>query len=91
MKPFFIIRRCPCYLQTQGPYRFVSPLNVTISFQDCDGIELLDWLFDQNDGILRLEGTGRHGNHHTWPAQDPNVRETVVISDVTRECCGGGK
>uniref|UniRef100_A0A8C2W830 cAMP responsive element binding protein 3-like 3a n=1 Tax=Cyclopterus lumpus TaxID=8103 RepID=A0A8C2W830_CYCLU len=44
---------------------------------DCDGIELLDWLFDQNDGILRLEGTGRHGNHHTWPAQDPNVREAV--------------
>ncbi|XP_034387352.1 LOW QUALITY PROTEIN: cyclic AMP-responsive element-binding protein 3-like protein 3-A [Cyclopterus lumpus] len=41
--------------------------------QDCDGIELLDWLFDQNDGILRLEGTGRHGNHHTWPAQDPNM------------------
>lgn len=51
----------------------MSPLNVTISFQDCDGIELLDWLFDQNDGILRLEGTGRHGNHHTWPAQDPNM------------------
>ncbi|XP_056271376.1 cyclic AMP-responsive element-binding protein 3-like protein 3-A isoform X1 [Pseudoliparis swirei] len=42
-------------------------------YQDCDGIELLDWLFDQNDGILRLEGTGRHGNHHTWPAQDPNM------------------
>ncbi|XP_068582120.1 cyclic AMP-responsive element-binding protein 3-like protein 3-A [Cebidichthys violaceus] len=41
--------------------------------QGCDGIELLDWLFDQNDGILRHEETGRHGNHHTWPVQDPNM------------------
>lgn len=41
--------------------------------QDYDGIELLDWLFDQKDGILRLEETGRHGNHHTWPVQDPNM------------------
>ena len=48
-----------------------------ISFQGCDGIELLDWLFDQNDGILRHEETGRHGNHHTWPIQDPNVCEPV--------------
>ncbi len=48
-----------------------------ISFQDCDGIELLDWLFDKNDGILRHEEPGRHGNHHTWPIQDTNVRETV--------------
>ncbi|KAI3368874.1 hypothetical protein L3Q82_025856, partial [Scortum barcoo] len=52
-------------------------LNVMISFQGCDGIELLDWLFDQNDGILRHEETGHHGNHHTWPIQDPNVRETM--------------
>lgn len=41
--------------------------------QDCDGIELLDWLFDKNDGILRHEEAGRHGNHHTWPIQDPNM------------------
>ncbi|XP_041792048.1 cyclic AMP-responsive element-binding protein 3-like protein 3-A [Chelmon rostratus] len=40
--------------------------------QGCDGIELLDWLFDQNDGILRHEETGRHGNHHSWPTQEPN-------------------
>ncbi|XP_049911141.1 cyclic AMP-responsive element-binding protein 3-like protein 3-A isoform X1 [Epinephelus moara] len=40
--------------------------------QGCDGIELLDWLFDQNDGILRHEETGRHGNHHTWPVQESN-------------------
>ncbi|XP_074525050.1 cyclic AMP-responsive element-binding protein 3-like protein 3-A [Halichoeres trimaculatus] len=44
--------------------------------QGCDGIELLDWLFDQNDGILRHEEPGHHGNHHTWPIQDPNVCET---------------
>lgn len=49
-------------------------LNVVISFQGCDGIELLDWLFDQNDGILRHEEAGHHGNHHTWPIQDSNVR-----------------
>lgn len=61
-----------------------------MSFQGCDGTELLDWLFDQNDGTeklewlldqndgnLRHEETGHHGNHHTWPIQDPNVRETV--------------
>ncbi|XP_071388338.1 cyclic AMP-responsive element-binding protein 3-like protein 3-A [Centroberyx affinis] len=42
------------------------------SDQGCDGIELLDWLFDQNDGILRYEETGHHDNHHTWPVQDPN-------------------
>ncbi|XP_076583306.1 cyclic AMP-responsive element-binding protein 3-like protein 3-A [Chaetodon auriga] len=40
--------------------------------QGCDGIELLDWLFDQNEGILRHEETGRHGNHHSWPIQEPN-------------------
>ncbi|KAM3875747.1 cyclic AMP-responsive element-binding protein 3-like protein 3-A [Diretmus argenteus] len=42
------------------------------SNQGCDGLELLDWLFDQNDGILRHEETGHHGNHLTWPIQDPN-------------------
>lgn len=50
-----------------------------ISFQGCDGIELLDWLFDQNDGILRHEEPRHHGNHHTWPIQDPNVRVTVGL------------
>lgn len=41
--------------------------------QGCDGIELLDWLFDQNDGILRHEETGHHGNHNIWPMQDPSM------------------
>uniref|UniRef100_A0A8C2W8A0 cAMP responsive element binding protein 3-like 3a n=1 Tax=Cyclopterus lumpus TaxID=8103 RepID=A0A8C2W8A0_CYCLU len=53
--------------------------------QDCDGIELLDWLFDQNDGILRLEGTGRHGNHHTWPAQDPNETTSSTDSGISED------
>uniref|UniRef100_A0A8C6SZK4 cAMP responsive element binding protein 3-like 3a n=1 Tax=Neogobius melanostomus TaxID=47308 RepID=A0A8C6SZK4_9GOBI len=43
------------------------------SSRGCDGIELLDWLFDQNEGILRHEGTGQHGNHNIWPAQDPSM------------------
>ncbi|XP_026160995.1 cyclic AMP-responsive element-binding protein 3-like protein 3-A [Mastacembelus armatus] len=38
--------------------------------QGCDGIELLDWLFDQKDGILRHEETGHNAHHHTWPIQD---------------------
>lgn len=46
--------------------------------QGCDGIELLDWLFDQNDGILRHEETGHHGNQHTWPVQDPNICTTML-------------
>uniref|UniRef100_A0A1A8EYK1 cAMP responsive element binding protein 3-like 3 n=2 Tax=Nothobranchius korthausae TaxID=1143690 RepID=A0A1A8EYK1_9TELE len=39
----------------------------------CDCNELLDWLFDKNDGILRHEDTGDHGNHHIWPFQEPNM------------------
>uniref|UniRef100_A0A8C9YUM1 cAMP responsive element binding protein 3-like 3a n=1 Tax=Sander lucioperca TaxID=283035 RepID=A0A8C9YUM1_SANLU len=49
--------------------------------QGWDGIELLDWLFDQNDGILRHEETGRHGNHHTWPVQDPNMLQPAEQAD----------
>lgn len=49
--------------------------------QGCDGIELLDWLFDQDDGILRHEETGRHGNHHTWPIQDPNMLQPAGQAD----------
>lgn len=61
-----------------------------ISFQECDGTELLDWLFDQNDGTVKLEWlfdpnngnpfherTRNHGNNHTWPTLDPNVCETL--------------
>ncbi|XP_045906364.1 cyclic AMP-responsive element-binding protein 3-like protein 3-A [Micropterus dolomieu] len=46
--------------------------------QGCDGIELLDWLFDQNDGILRHEETG---NHHTWPMQDPIMLQPAEQAD----------
>ncbi|XP_041647915.1 cyclic AMP-responsive element-binding protein 3-like protein 3-A [Cheilinus undulatus] len=49
--------------------------------QGCDGIELLDWLFNQNDGILRHEETGRHGNHHTWPIQEQNMLQPAEQTD----------
>ncbi|XP_069006032.1 cyclic AMP-responsive element-binding protein 3-like protein 3-A [Embiotoca jacksoni] len=52
------------------------------SDQSCDYSELLDWLFDQNDGILRHEETGHHGNHHTWPIQDPNMLQPVQQADA---------
>lgn len=64
-----------------------------MSFQGCDGAELLDWLFDQNDNVeklewlfdpsddnLRHEGAENHGNHHTWPVSDGNVHENVLVS-----------
>ncbi|XP_060889433.1 cyclic AMP-responsive element-binding protein 3-like protein 3-A [Labrus mixtus] len=49
--------------------------------QGCDGIELLDWLFDQNEGILRHEEAGCHGNHQTWPIQDPNMQQPAEQAD----------
>ncbi|KAM9357569.1 cyclic AMP-responsive element-binding protein 3-like protein 3-A [Symphorus nematophorus] len=49
--------------------------------EGCDGIELLDWLFDQNDGILRHEESGRHGNQHNWPIQDPNMMQPAEQAD----------
>ncbi|XP_040896476.1 cyclic AMP-responsive element-binding protein 3-like protein 3-A isoform X2 [Toxotes jaculatrix] len=49
--------------------------------QGCDGIELLDLLFDQNDGILRHEDTEHHGNHHTWSIQDPNMLQPPEQAD----------
>ncbi|KAG9350599.1 hypothetical protein JZ751_024488 [Albula glossodonta] len=39
-------------------------------FQGCDGIELLDLLFDQADGILRNEELGHHGNQ-PWSISEP--------------------
>lgn len=58
--------------------------DIKFSFQGCDDVELLDWLFDQNDGAEKLEWlfdqnngnfrheeTGHHGNHRPWPIQDP--------------------
>ncbi|XP_037554109.1 cyclic AMP-responsive element-binding protein 3-like protein 3-A [Nematolebias whitei] len=41
--------------------------------QGCDCTELLDWLFDKNDGILRNEDTGDHSNYHSWSFQEPNM------------------
>lgn len=68
-----------------------------MSFQGCDGAELLDWLFDQNDSVeklewlfdpndgnLRHEGARNHDNHHTWPVSEGNVRENVLVSSLDR-------
>lgn len=68
-----------------------------MSFQGCDGAELLDWLFDQNDSVEKLEwlfdpndgnlqhgGAGNHGNHHTWPVSVGNVRENGLASSLKR-------
>ncbi|XP_047442217.1 cyclic AMP-responsive element-binding protein 3-like protein 3-A isoform X2 [Mugil cephalus] len=49
--------------------------------QICDGVELLDWLFDQNDGILLHVETGHHDNHHTWPMQDTNMPQPPEQAD----------
>ncbi|XP_062869327.1 cyclic AMP-responsive element-binding protein 3-like protein 3-A [Trichomycterus rosablanca] len=40
--------------------------------QACNGVELLDLLFDQNDGILCHEDM-RHQNNQPQPVQDPNM------------------
>lgn len=42
------------------------------SEQACEGIELLDLLFDKNDGILCHENM-THLNDQPWPMQDPNL------------------
>lgn len=44
--------------------------------QGCDGIELLDWLFDQNDGILCHEETDHHGNPNIWPGQEQAIMQS---------------
>uniref|UniRef100_A0AAY5KF94 BZIP domain-containing protein n=1 Tax=Esox lucius TaxID=8010 RepID=A0AAY5KF94_ESOLU len=46
------------------------------SDQGGDGIELLDMLFDQNDGILRYEEMGNHV-HHTWSNHEPDMLHQV--------------
>lgn len=67
-----------------------------MSFQGCDGAELLNWLFDQNDSMEKLEwlfdpndgnlyeGAGSHGNHHTWPVSEGKVRENAFVSSLDR-------
>lgn len=44
--------------------------------QGCDGMDLLDLLFDQNDGILRHEEMGNHSNEG-WPIPEPNMNEML--------------
>ncbi|XP_061743900.1 cyclic AMP-responsive element-binding protein 3-like protein 3-A isoform X2 [Nerophis ophidion] len=54
--------------------------------QACDGMELLDWLFDQNDGILRHDQAGPQqeaGNQqHNWPMQEPNMLQLAEQADA---------
>ncbi|XP_061895527.1 cyclic AMP-responsive element-binding protein 3-like protein 3-A isoform X2 [Entelurus aequoreus] len=53
--------------------------------QACDGMELLDWLFDQNDGILRHDQAGQQeaGNQqHNWPMQEPNMLQLAEQADA---------
>ncbi|CAL8253979.1 unnamed protein product [Merluccius merluccius] len=51
------------------------------SDQGTDGIEWLDWLFDQNDGILRQEEPGNLVNQLTWPFQDLNMLQPAAQAD----------
>ncbi|XP_051979520.1 cyclic AMP-responsive element-binding protein 3-like protein 3-A [Xyrauchen texanus] len=41
------------------------------SDQGCESLELLDLLFDKNDGILRHEDMGQQ--NQLWPVQDPHI------------------
>ncbi|XP_049588235.1 cyclic AMP-responsive element-binding protein 3-like protein 3-A isoform X3 [Syngnathus scovelli] len=51
--------------------------------QAYDGMELLDWLFDQNDGILRHEEAEQQGNRqHHWPEQEPNMLQLAEQADA---------
>ena len=65
-----------CYLPAEAGKveRSTVSLNAIPSFQGSDGVEWLDWLFDQNEGILRHEESGNHGNQFTWLIPDTNVR-----------------
>ncbi|XP_075895499.1 cyclic AMP-responsive element-binding protein 3-like protein 3-A [Nelusetta ayraudi] len=74
--------------------------------QGCDDTELLDWLFDQNNGGEKLEwlfdqsagnlghqAAGHHGNHHTWTPQEPNVLQQSAPTDgdfLSALLTGGG-
>lgn len=49
---------------------------LSFMIQACDGIELLDLLFDKNDGILCHENM--HQNDQPWPMQDPNVSDRCI-------------
>lgn len=61
------------------------------SDQGCDCSELLDWLFDQNDGILRHEEAAHRGSLHSWPIQDPNMLQppNQADSDFLNALLGG--
>ncbi|XP_058495084.1 cyclic AMP-responsive element-binding protein 3-like protein 3-A isoform X2 [Solea solea] len=49
--------------------------------QGCGDIELLHWLFDQNDGILCQEAPEHHSNHHSWTMQEQNMLQPSEQAD----------
>ncbi|KAM4738949.1 cyclic AMP-responsive element-binding protein 3-like protein 3-A [Anableps anableps] len=49
--------------------------------QGSDCSELLDWLFDKNDGILRHEEIGQHGISPSLPFQEPNMSQPAEQAD----------
>ncbi|XP_014907456.1 cyclic AMP-responsive element-binding protein 3-like protein 3-A isoform X1 [Poecilia latipinna] len=49
--------------------------------QGSDCSELLDWLFDKNDGILRHEEIGEHGIPPSLPFQEPNMPQPAGQAD----------
>lgn len=67
------------WIQWCGSIRTYCEFLSSVSFQGCDCTELLDWLFDKNDGIHHHEETLHHGNHPSWPFQENNVCEAIVI------------
>ncbi|XP_015220891.2 cyclic AMP-responsive element-binding protein 3-like protein 3-A isoform X1 [Lepisosteus oculatus] len=54
-----------------------------------DGMELLDLLFDQNDGILRHEGFGQH-NCPSWPTTEHSLLSPAEGSDEFLSALLGG-
>ncbi|KAJ8277290.1 hypothetical protein GJAV_G00073590 [Gymnothorax javanicus] len=57
--------------------------------QRCEGMDLLDLLFDQNDGILRNEQLGLHGSQ-TWPAPQCGMPSLVDgTTDFLNALLGG--
>ncbi|XP_041086475.1 cyclic AMP-responsive element-binding protein 3-like protein 3-B isoform X1 [Polyodon spathula] len=58
------------------------------------GMELLDLLFDQQDGILRNEGLGgtaaHHGNAQSWPITEQNLLVNPDSDDFLNSLLGAG-
>ncbi|RXM94291.1 Relaxin-3 receptor 1 [Acipenser ruthenus] len=73
-----------------------SQLPLTKGSGGCElgGMELLDLLFDQQDGILRNEGLGgaaaHHGNAQGWPITEQNLLVDPDSEDFLNSLLGAG-